>query len=113
MDHPALKRGVEWIAEEGPSEGNMYYNYYAAQVMRHWNGEEYSKWNRQMRDFLADCQAAEGHEAGSWCFHGGDLGADRGGRLYCTAMATMILEVYYRHLPIYRKQKDSEALPAQ
>jgi hypothetical protein len=111
-DNAALKRGVEWIADEGPSEGNMYYNYYAAQVMRHWGGEECSKWNRQIRDFLADCQATEGHEAGSWYFHSGDLGAQRGGRLYCTAMATMILEVYYRHLPIYRKQEDSEALPA-
>ena len=24
-----------------------------------------------------------------------------GGRLYCTALATMILEVYYRHMPLY------------
>jgi hypothetical protein len=26
------------------------------------------------------------------------------GRLYCTLLATMILEVYYRHLPIYGTQ---------
>ena len=32
-----------------------------------------------------------------------DLGSARGGRLYATAMATMILEVYYRHLPFYRR----------
>ena len=29
---------------------------------------------------------------------------DKGGRLYCTSLATMILEVYYRHLPIYGKK---------
>ena len=37
--------------------------------------------------------------------------ADRGGRLYCTAMAAMILEVYYRYLPIYREQSIEEDFP--
>jgi hypothetical protein len=36
---------------------------------------------------------------------------DKGGRLYCTSMATVILEVYYRHLPIYRKQSTEEDFP--
>jgi hypothetical protein len=30
------------------------------------------------------------------------------GRLYCTALSTMILEVYYRHLPIYQNQSVQE-----
>jgi len=38
-------------------------------------------------------------------------GYSGGGRLYYTAMATMILEVYYRHLPIYRQQSTEEAFP--
>ena len=29
---------------------------------------------------------------------------DKGGRLYNTAMAVMILEVYYRHMPLYGKR---------
>ena len=29
----------------------MYYNYYATQVMRHWEGEEWEKWNKVMRDY--------------------------------------------------------------
>ena len=45
---------------------------------------------------------AHGHERGSWYF-GGDPHNEQGGRLYCTAMCAMTLEVYYRHLPIYRK----------
>ncbi len=32
---------------------------------------------------------------------GGDHGGKVGGRLYCTAMAAMTLEVYYRDMPIY------------
>ena len=34
-------------------------------------------------------------------FEGSDHGFGAGGRLYCTAMAAMILEVYYRHMPLY------------
>jgi len=41
----------------------------------------------------------------------GDHGSERGGRLYCTSMATMILEVYYRHMPIYGKQAATEEFP--
>jgi len=114
-DNPALKRGVQWISDRGPSPNNMYYNYYATQVMWHWEGELWKKWNNVMRDQLVDSQAGEGHERGSWFMPHRLPGqedededqlphTDRGGRLYCTAMATMILEVYYRHLPIYRKQ---------
>ena len=67
--------------------------------MHHYGGEEWQAWNTQMRDFLTRTQAAEGHESGSWYFSGGQ--AQRGGRLYVTAMAIMTLEVYYRHLPLY------------
>ena len=45
----------------------------------------------------------QGHEAGSWHFGGGGHSNERGGRHYTTSMATMMLEVYYRHMPIYRK----------
>jgi hypothetical protein len=110
-DNPALARGVQWISQQGPSGGNMYFNYYATQVMRHWEGEEWTKWNNVMREQLVKSQATQGHEEGSWHFNKGDHGADIGGRLYCTALATMILEVYYRHLPIYRTQSVEEDFP--
>jgi hypothetical protein len=107
---PALEKGVKWLAAQGPSKSNMYYNYYTTQVMRHWEGEEWKKWNAVMRDQLVNSQATKGHEEGSW-FMDGDHGSKSGGRIYCTAMATMILEVYYRHLPIYRKQSTDENFP--
>jgi len=108
-DNPALQRGAEWIGRQGPSQ-NMYYNYYATQVMRHMEGELWEKWNSVMRDQLVDSQAHNGHEQGSWYFTA-DNHARKGGRLYCTSMATMVLEVYYRHLPIYRKQSTEEHFP--
>jgi hypothetical protein len=117
-DNPALQRGVEWISKHGPSVAedggrrggvNYYYNYYATQVMRHWEGEEWKKWNNVMRDFLVKSQATTGHERGSW-HHPGPHN-ESGGRLYCTAMAAMILEVYYRHMPLYKAQSVEEDFP--
>ncbi len=94
-DNPTLRRGVEWLAKEGPSETNLYYNYYATQVMWHWGGEEWKQWHRVIRDRLVKSQATEGHEAGSWGADKGDHGTKLGGRLYHTAMAAMILEVQH------------------
>ena len=105
-DNPALQRGVKKLSDWGPSNGNMYYNYYAAQVMHQWGGESWKKWNSVMRDQLVNSQSQAGHEKGSWSAARGH--GRRGGRLYSTSMATMILEVYYRHLPIYRKQSAEE-----
>jgi hypothetical protein len=103
-----LQRGVEFLDKSGPKLGNMYYSYYATQVVRHNEGEVWKRWNDRMRDPLVKAQEKDGVTAGSWIFKGGDHGFDSGGRLYCTAMATMMLEVYYRHLPIYRKQAADE-----
>lgn len=99
-DHPGIEKGIQYLSQTGPSQGNMYYNYYATQCMRHYEGELWDKWNVKMRDQLVNSQEKAGHLKGSWHMKG-DHGSERGGRLYCTSMATMILEVYYRHMPIY------------
>lgn len=117
MDHPAIQRGAEFLATNGPSPGNMYFNYYATQVMRQYGGDEvgpanemWEKWNTKMRDSLVNTQDKNGHQEGSWLMKG-DHGSTSGGRVYCTSMATMILEVYYRHMPIYGKQATTEDFP--
>jgi hypothetical protein len=99
---PALQRGVLYLYKWGPSDDNMYFNYYATQVMIQSDGAYWPTWNRQMRDFLIATQAKNSHESGSWYFPGGY--GDRGGRLYNTAMAVMTLEVYYRYMPLYQKK---------
>lgn len=98
-EEPRLKMAVEKLSATGPDPGNMYYNYYATQVMLHYGGETWDKWNSVMRDHLVSTQQTEGHAAGSWNVsdaHGGVAG-----RLYMTCLCTMTLEVYYRHLPLY------------
>ncbi len=107
-DQQALQRGVQILSVLGPStdktstRNNMYYNYYATQVMHHYGGYPWQRWNEVMREYLIATQAQHGHEAGSWFLDGSDHGASAGGRLYCTAMAAMTLEVYYRYMPLYR-----------
>lgn len=98
-NRPALKRGVGLLSRWGPSPTNLYYDYYATQVLNHWGGPEWKRWNKKMRDHLVRTQSKEGIESGSWYFR--DPNGDKGGRLYNTAMAIMILEVYYRHMPLY------------
>ena len=102
-DDPRLRSGIEWMIGKGPSEGNYYRNYYAAQTLFHHTGGEgaaWRAWNEPMREQLIEQQERRGHERGSWWVPGPHNG--RGGRLYTTALATMTLEVYYRYLPIYR-----------
>lgn len=99
----ALSRGVAQLSSRGPSTSNMYFNYYATQVLHHFEGPYWTKWNEAMREYLIRAQSDEGHEAGSW-FISGDHGSITGGRLYCTSLAAMTLEVYYRHMPLYGKR---------
>src|SRR5690606_22227415 len=106
-ENPALQKGAEILAKMGPSKTNMYFNYYATQVMHHYEGEMWLKWNSVMRDQLIKDQMQDGHEKGSWHYDAGH-GASVGGRLYTTALCAMTLEVYYRHLPIYRKQSTAD-----
>ena len=100
-DHEGLKQGVEFLAAAGPDRNNIYHNYYATQVLRHFGGDPWKKWNQQMRELLVSTQITDGPAAGSWRVtdpHGGS-----GGQIYQTTLSILTLEVYYRHLPIYRK----------
>ena len=114
-ENPAMERGCKYLASRGPIVGDqtwMYHNYYATQVMRQYGGDEWPIWNKQMRDFLVESQAREGTSKGSWYFKPGiDSGCTHGGRLYCTTMSVMTLEVYYRFLPIYRDAAADDEFP--
>lgn len=127
-DNPALGTGVKWLGERGPHIGDwkpgmavpdeqkdnfrsgMYYNYYATQVMSHYGGDTWTKWNEEMRDFLVATQSTEGTSKGSWFFQDPDeTGYVHGGRLYATTLAAMTLEVYYRYLPLYDEKQTSSS----
>ena len=105
---PTIKAAAEKFAADGPSPTDNYYNYYATQVMKQYGGAEWDAWNNKMREQIVSTQVQTGHGAGSWYVEDG-ISAQAGGRLYCTCMSTMMLEVYYRYMPLYAEQAEEDA----
>ncbi len=101
-EHRGLVQGTDYLVELGPSRDNIYFNYYATQVLFHCHHQQWESWNREIRDYLVQTQSQTGHESGSWFFP--ERYGSVGGRLYTTAMAVLILEVYYRYLPLYDRE---------
>ena len=98
-----LRSGVHFLDEQGPDPYDMYYNYYATQVLHHWGGDEWDRWNSVMREHLIKTQITGGHATGSWDV--ADRHGTMGGRLYMTSLALLTLEVYYRHLPLFQRDR--------
>ncbi|MDA1052698.1 MAG: squalene--hopene cyclase [Planctomycetota bacterium] len=102
-DDPRLLAGVRHVGEHPIdwNEPHVYYWYYATQVMHHMGGDDWDDWNGVMRKALPAAQIKTGRENGSWSPAGDQFGYT-GGRLFMTCLCTYMLEVYYRHMPIYQ-----------
>jgi hypothetical protein len=98
-DQVALERGVDDLSRANPKGRPMYFNYFATQVLQNYGGEPWEKWNRAICARLLPRQGTEAAATGSWFLS--DKHSRPGGRLCCTALATLILESYYRYLPAY------------
>ena len=100
---PRLNAGVEFLLANPPDweKRNVYYWYYATQVLHHMEGKPWRTWNEQMRVLLPKYQEKHGKERGSWDPKGDRWGGSAG-RLYVTCLSIYTLEVYYRHMPLYR-----------
>ncbi len=122
--HPGMIDGVgglmkkQPLATGGPS--NMYYYYYATQVVHFFEGEDWKTWNEGpkaadgtrkggMRDWLIKSQNRKDLNSGSWDPESGSFGSSCG-RLGTTAICLLTLEVYYRHLPLYKRGADGKAV---
>ena len=79
---------------------NVYYLYYGTLAMYQHGGPAWTTWNGRVRDQVVSLQQTSGHKAGSWDPDSSPYGT-HGGRIYCTALATLTLEVYYRFLRLY------------
>jgi hypothetical protein len=108
-----LQRGVQLLRQAlpNPDPNDFLLDYICTQVFFHLaavNPEAWEQWNPKMRDLLIDKQddgtnTEHRDQKGSWSPEG-DVQAARGGRLLKTAMSLLILETYYRHLPLYRRE---------
>ena len=128
--HPGMIEGVAGLVKnppkakwfgKWPSVANMHYYYYATQVVQFSEGEDWKNWNEGkkqddgtrkdgMRDWLVGTQyRKDGDKHGSWEPEYGWFGMNTG-RLGTTAVCVLTLEVYYRHLPLYKRGGDGNAV---
>ena len=115
----AMSEGVEGLMTKAPKKsagqlGDMYFYYYATQVVHFFAGPDWKNWNEGveekgqrtggMRDLLIALQKPEKEvvTGGSWDSDGAWIGKDCG-RLGTTCFCLLTLEVYYRHLPLYKR----------
>ena len=101
--YPAVQNGVAMLLDQRPfdiDDHNVYYWYYATQVLHHVGDSDWRMWNDVMREQLPRAQVKGGLERGSWAPQPDEYGM-HGGRLYTTCLAIYCLEVYYRHMPLY------------
>ncbi len=89
------------------NDKDVYAWYYITQVAHHAGGEAWRRWNDRMKAVLPAMQVQNGSERGSWDPSGDEWG-HIGGRLFTTCFCTLMLEAYYRHLPLFTE----EAVPA-
>jgi hypothetical protein len=78
---------------------DIYYYYYATQVMHRFGGLDWKAWNTKMRDLLVNSQDKDNANLatlGSWS-PAGDTWGRTGGRLMQTSLSLLSLEVYYRY----------------
>ena len=106
-DDPAMQEGVSTLMKRLPDLRSrpLYFWYYATQVMHNCLGPDWDRWNRQMRRVLIETQIKEGCAHGSWDPdrpQPAEHLSEHGGRLLVTALSALILEVYYRYLPLYK-----------
>jgi len=117
-DTPGMAEGVLGLMKrapvKSPASPDMYFYYYATQVVHFFEGDEWKTWNEGpkgpdgtrkggMRDWLIGLQIKkDGATQGSFDPGPGSIGTSCG-RLGTTAMCILTLEVYYRHLPLYKR----------
>jgi hypothetical protein len=129
--NPGLLGGAENLKTTPPGKlNNLYFEYYAAQAMYNLGGDAWDYWNEGpdgkdshtgIRDVLVakrctivgkaglpgatpPLSARLAHEDGSWDPDGA-WGVEGGGRIMYTSLSLLTLEVYYRHVPLYKKDK--------
>ncbi len=102
-DDPRLVAGANYLLQHLPRKGadTSYYWYHAIQVTYAMGGKHWRAWNEPLRDMLVATQLTQGPLAGTW--DPLDARERTGGRICATALRLLMLEVYYRRLPLYRQ----------
>jgi len=101
---PLVRKSASYLATKAESHRDLvrrgapefYTLYNATQAMYQAGGDNWNRWNGAVRDaVVANQSKGPGCQRGSWDPRG-TRGGGAGGRIYSTALATLMLEVYYR-----------------
>ncbi|WP_157369743.1 hypothetical protein [Zavarzinella formosa] len=115
LREPALRKAAEAMALNSLTDKNPVLHqrhYFESQFLHLQDGPEWKTWGNAMRTRLITTQFKEDLEQnnvgslfrGSWTTDAGDIG-DQYGRLGCTAMSLLSLEVYFRYVPPLKRTK--------
>ena len=104
---PSILEGKRCLLENLPDNNigrDTYYWYYGTLAMHNFNDADWDTWNRKMRRALIETQCKNGCAEGSWDPDKpvADKWGKNGGRLMTTTFSTLMLEVYYRYLPLFK-----------
>jgi hypothetical protein len=112
-DDPRLQESAGYVGANIPDSKavDIYYWYYGTLAMYQLHGPAWEVWNERMKEGLLATQVKDGADAGSWT-PVGQWGAPCG-RAGFTAMSALILEVYYRYLPMYSSSQPKSSAPAK
>ncbi len=107
------KRALLENLPDAATARDTYYWYYATLAMHNFGDADWDLWNRKIRRTLIETQAKEGSAMGSWDPDKPttDKWGQGGGRLMTTSFSALTLEVYYRHLPLFRSGSRQSGAP--
>ncbi|MEQ1862506.1 MAG: prenyltransferase/squalene oxidase repeat-containing protein [Chthoniobacteraceae bacterium] len=106
----SVRKGIEFILDETEknkpvkykdANADLYAWYYHTQACLMFGGSAWTKWNRWFQDEICDNQGPEG----AWPpvpgkAHGPQTAAEGAGPFYRTTLCVLMLEVFYRYMPI-------------
>ncbi|HUY93458.1 MAG TPA: prenyltransferase/squalene oxidase repeat-containing protein [Pirellulales bacterium] len=107
-EDPSVVKSLDYLApqkvkwEGGSVQYFYYFHYYAMQAHYQAGGKYWNDWHPQIRELLLRRQNADG----SWDVPAGtseNEGVVGRNKIYWTAMASLVLEVYLHYLPAYQR----------
>ena len=107
-DDPTIPKALEYLQklpaqwDPGPIQYFYYFHYYAIQANYHAGGKQWDEWHPKVRELLLGRQNSDG----SWDLPPGmaeNEGTVGPNKVYATAMACLVLEIYTHYLPAYQR----------
>jgi len=108
FDDPSVAKTMDYLAAipikwdaSGP-QYFYYFHYYAIQAHYQAGGKHWNNWHPRIRELLLEKQNPDG----SWDVPAGTAEAGRvadGNKIYSTAMACLVLDIYMHYLPAYQR----------